>query len=323
LALQFSRRAMRDTGAISQFALTSTAPVGRNLSFSLTAERDTGTQTGGSNGLLATLNVAVGRSDASMGVRSGSDGTHQTLQVQRSPQGPYGLRYVASMDSGAGSSVNGLFEERTRYGDYDLQYSDSPASGFGEQLRASGGIILADGRAYATRPVTGSFALVEVPGLSGIHVYVENQDAGTTGRDGRLVVPDLIPNYGNVLRIEDSTAPLNASIQTVQKTVAPPARGGAVVVFPVEQLQALSGKLLVVDGNHSVVPAYGDLTIHSKTFDGESGIGTSGEFYLENVPAGAYDAHIIYAGGDCSFTLKAPDMHTMLVMMGTVRCVKS
>lgn len=323
LAVQFSRRAMRDSGTLSQLALSTTAPLGRDLSLSLTAERDTGTLSKASNSLLASLNVALGRSDASVGVRSGSDGTHETVQVQRSPQGMYGLRYVASMDSGAGSAVNGLLEERTRYGDYDLQYSDSASDGFGEQARASGGVVLAGGRVYATRPVTGSFALVEVPGLAGVHVYVENEDAGATDANGRLIVPDLIPNYGNVLRIEDSAAPLNASIQTVQKMVAPPARGGAVVLFPVERLQALSGKLIVVDGKRTLIPAYGDLTIHGKTFDAESGIGTNGEFYLENVPAGSYEARILYANGECEFTLNAPGANAMLVHLGTVRCVKS
>jgi len=171
--------------------------------------------------------------------------------------------------------------------------------------------------------VTGSFALVDIPDTSGIHIYLENQDVGKTNKHGKLLITGLLPNYGNSVRLEDADAPLNTSLQTEQKFVAPPPKGGAVITFPAVRLQALVGVLQVIVNGKPVVPADGELVLSGNGFDGRSDIGTGGEFYLENVPAGKYKALIRFAQGDCAFDLVAPASTEMLLNLGTVTCRKS
>jgi len=163
--------------------------------------------------------------------------------------------------------------------------------------------------------------LVELPGLPGVHVFLNNQDVGKTDARGRLLVPGLIPNYGNAVRISDDGAPLDASIQTLERTIAPPTRGGAVVTFPVTRLRALIGKLRVRLNGKIVTPSYGDVSIDGGDVHADSAIGDDGEFYLEDVPSGSYEALITYKQGTCRFVLKEPEEAGVLANLGTLECV--
>jgi len=157
--------------------------------------------------------------------------------------------------------------------------------------------------------------------VAGVHVYLNNQDMGKTDAHGRLLVPGLLANYGNLLRISDDGAPLDASIQTLERTIAPPIRGGAVVTFPVRRIRALVGKLRIRLHGAVVVPAYGDLSVDGGGVHADSAIGDDGEFYLEDVPSGTYQALITYKQGTCTFALKEPDEAGVLANLGTLECV--
>ena len=56
-----------------------------------------------------------------------------------------------------------------------------------------------------------------------------------------MIVPNLMPYYGNKLGIVDQDLPLDYEIQTTEKTIAPPYRGGAVVTFPAMRMRSPSG----------------------------------------------------------------------------------
>jgi hypothetical protein len=47
----------------------------------------------------------------------------------------------------------------------------------------------------------------------------------------------------------------------------------------------------------------------------------AGNFYLENVPPGAYAAEVQYATGVCTFQLVVKASGTSLAHVGTVRCI--
>ena len=162
---------------------------------------------------------------------------------------------------------------------------------------------------------------MDLPGVGGGHVFLNNQDVGKTDARGRLLVPGLLANYGNLLRISDDGAPLDASIQTLERTIAPPTRGGAVVTFPVRRIRALVGKLRVRLHGTLITPAYGDLSIDGGDVHTDSAIGDDGEFYLEDVPSGTYRALITYKQGTCRFALEEPDEPGVLANLGTLECV--
>jgi outer membrane usher protein len=164
---------------------------------------------------------------------------------------------------------------------------------------------------------------VQVPGVEGVRTLASNQEIGRTGRRGNLLVPDLLPYYGNLLAITDSDVSLDYEIGNVQMTIAPPYRGGAIARFPVRRIQRIVGSVLVAADGMDQPLAYGTLTV---TVDGEpvvSPLGAAGEFYFENVGPGRHAAMVTYAQGRCAFTLEVPLVEAPQVDLGTLRCTDS
>ena len=319
LTVQYFRRAMRDSGTSDEIALTDTIPVRRDVSLTLGTDRVTSTVTGSLFNVTASLNIGLGRTNVSTFTQGGT--THDNnVQVQQTSPNRYGLSYTALYDPSNGQTVDGSFLYATQYGNLAADYSRSPGAAFSDSVRLAGSLAFIGGGVYPTQPVTGAYALVEVPATAGIHVFLENQDMGKTNARGDLLVPNLLPNYGNALRIDDENAPLNASIQSLQRLIAPPAQAGAVVTFAAERLTALTGTLTVLLHGLAVVPQYGDLTLDGAGKHFESALGEHGEFYLEDVPSGTYRAHAVFREGSCDFSFRAPSTNEMLVKMGVLTC---
>ncbi|HET9393303.1 MAG TPA: fimbria/pilus outer membrane usher protein [Candidatus Rubrimentiphilum sp.] len=320
VGLQIFRRGDRDGGASSQIALTASSTIAKTFSLAVTVERDTNSTSGPHSSVVAMLTRPFGRLGASLTEKIDPLNGSTNLQVQASPKNLFGLGYIASVDSA--HTINGSFLYRSQYGDAGIDYSKGRGSVFTDTLRLSGGLALIGHGIYPTRAVTGSFALVDIPDTPGVHIYLENQDVGKTNKHGKILVTGLLPNYGNSIRLEDADAPLNTSLQTEQKLIAPPPKGGAVVTFPAVRLQALVGTLQVLDNGKVVIPADGEVLVSGNGFDTRSDIGTGGEFYLENIPPGKYKALIRYAQGECTFDLVAPSSTQMLLNLGTLQCRK-
>ena len=136
--------------------------------------------------------------------------------------------------------MDGELEYQTRFGRYDVlqQHVDGQAV---TTVNASGSIVGIGGRVFASRPVEQSFALVRVPGVSHVRAFMSNQEVGQTDGNGNLLVPNLLPYYGNHLSIADVDVPLDLSIGASEMTLAPPYRGGAVALFPVTRDQRPHG----------------------------------------------------------------------------------
>jgi outer membrane usher protein len=109
--------------------------------------------------------------------------------------------------------------------------------------------------------VRNGFALVEVPGLANIPAEWSNQVIGKTNRDGNVLIPNLLPYYGNQISIADNSVPINYSIDVDQKIISVPFRGGDFVSFPVHKVQQVTGGHTVEVGGKVVVPALGDLSV--------------------------------------------------------------
>lgn len=187
-------------------------------------------------------------------------------------------------------------------------------------LTVAAGIVAIGGGLHLSRPVQDGFALIHVPGVPGVRGSLDNQEVGRTDSRGKLLVPNLLPYYGNRLGIADQDIPIDYSIGFTERTVGPPVKGGSVVTFPARRVQAFVGSLVVEIDGRAVTPAYGQLTVTAEGQTYESPIGRDGEFYLENVPRGRHAAVIDHKDALCRFTLEPPASLASLVDMGTVRC---
>jgi outer membrane usher protein len=253
------------------------------------------------------------------GVRN-REATNAVLDVQRPLPLGTGFGYQFRGERGTRNAVSAAAQYQGSFGRYEVRHDDGVGALPTTTFNISGGLVAIGGGLYPTRPVRGSYALVQVPGVEGVRTLSSNQEIGRTGRKGSLLVPDLLPYYGNLLAITDSDVSLDFEIGSTQMTIAPPFRGGAIARFPVRRVQRIVGKVMVVTAGADQAAAFGTLRL---TVDGqlvESPLGAAGEFYFENVVPGRHEASVTHAQGSCVFTIDIPVVDGPLIGLGTVRC---
>ena len=321
---QYELTKMRDTGRTERLSLSTSVPVTRDVNVFVSAGRSRRIAGGdyaweGFAGLSYSL---PGGGIASLSHERMADGTTVTAaNVQRSL--PLGTGYGYQVDAAGGSGADrgrGLFQYQGPYGRYEASYERISGQNV-ETLSASGGIVMVGGAFSLSRAVGQSFALVRVPDVPGVTGFSSNQPVGTTNSRGDLLVPDILPYYGNRISIADVDVPLDYSIGETEKIVAPPYRGGALIVFPVQRARAVTGLLRLRRSGADVIPAYGTLafaSLEGKLVD--LPIGGNGEFFVENAAAGTHDAVIRYNGTNCHVRIVVPETKEQFSNLGTVTC---
>ena len=319
---QFSE--YRDAGLVDQALLSLSIRLGEKLSAFISLGE--GHQPRGSAGPTALISLNYFLGNATTGSVSYQQQPHNSgpsLSIQKAlPYGPgYGYRFETQTGQ-QGTQGSGTVQYQNDYGLYEADYGR-----VGNQditaLSAAGGVVAIGDRVFLTRPVEQGFALLRVPGVANVHGLLSNQDMGKTDSRGDLLIPNLLPYYGNILSVEPKDIPLDYEVGTAQKTIAPPNRGGAIVKFAVSRLDAFLGNLRVENAGRTVVPHPGQITVKVNGSEYVSPIGKNGEFYLENVPAGSHEALIEDDDGGCHFTIDFPDSKDPIVKLGTLTCQQS
>jgi outer membrane usher protein len=100
----------------------------------------------------------------------------------------------------------------------------------GVQGELSGSIVAADAGVFLARPVTDAFAVVDV-GAAGIPVMYQNRLVGTTGTNGKLLVPGLSSYQKNRVSIDPAKLPLDKVVEDTTALVSPARGSGVVVTF--------------------------------------------------------------------------------------------
>jgi outer membrane usher protein len=269
------------------------------------------------------ITAGASRSDRWGGDARGHGGTSQATLQQSLPLGPgLGYRLVASQGDNAINEATAQYQGAYGRIEADYQHEGWETDNRGTAtLTATGGLVLIGSRAYLTRPIQDSYALIRVPGVAGVHGLVSNQVVGTTDSKGDLLIPSMLHYYGNRVGIDDKDIPLDHDIEATERVIAPPTRGGAIVTFPVRRVQSVAGAVVIDDQGKSVLPAYGQLVVSVDKRETISPLDEAGNFYLENVPPGSYAAEVQYEAGTCAFSLAVPVGSTALVNVGTIRCI--
>jgi outer membrane usher protein len=321
LTLQHSESDGVDSVKESRTSLLGSARIARNAELVANFSRSRGAAGRGFEASLGVTMMFGAKTVASASALRTADGTTAAVfDVQRPLPVGTGFGYQVRGESGEQSTGSAVAQYQGAYGRYELRHDGigrAPSTTF----NISGGLVAIGGGLHATRAVRGSYALVQVPGVEGVRTLASNQEVGRTGRGGSLLVPDLLPYYGNLLSITDSDVSLDYEIGKVQMTIAPPYRGGAIARFPVRRIQRIVGRITLVEqGGASQPAAYGTLTM---TVAGEpvvSPLGAAGEFYLENVGPGRYEAAVTHAGGTCTIAIEIPAVDGPHIELGTVSC---
>lgn len=242
------------------------------------------------------------------------------LDVQRGI--PVGTGYGYRLQAQAGPDVRALdavADYRGNYGIYQFGYTrvdDQDAT----RAQVAGGVAYLGGGWHPARPIQNGYALIKVPDVGGVTAYIDNQEIGETSRNGYLLLPEMLPYYGNRIRIDERDIPFDYGIGPTERVIAPPYRGGAVVDFEVKRARRFLGTVALDTPAGQVVPEFGDLSVTTPRGLVSSPIGRGGAFYLEDLPAGDVTATVTYKGRTCDFTMRIPAGEQAEVDLGALRC---
>lgn len=183
----------------------------------------------------------------------------------------------------------------------------------------NGGLVLASGGLFASRPVYGSFAVVNTGGVAGVPVSLFNSPAGKTNRSGRLLVPHLHPFRENRLNIDITALPADMQATVHQAVAVPSAGSGVAVDFPLKRFQAAAWSLRSADGQW-LVP--GSNLINQ---DGQAVavVGFDGRVFVESLHEGRNTFTAIQPDGQsCHFSIdyRLPE-NPWLPDLGEITCL--
>jgi len=317
LSLQLTAASWRDRGRSTRAQLAASWRGGRHWFMTSTLGAAQELEATPSVQGFVGLTMILGRhTSGGAGYQRHGTSDQGSVSVQHSAPAGDGFGYRASATVGEHASARASADLQAPHGVYSASI-DAVDGDLGARVGVAGGVVFIGGRVFATRPVQQSFALLRVPGVAGVRGYVNNHEIGRTDRHGDLMVPSLLPYYGNRIAVNDHDIPFDRTMPTLERTIAPPDRGGVVVRFTAPRMFLVRGRLRVGAGD---VPAYGELTLARAAGDVSSPIGRDGEFELDGVSAGRHDARVEWSGGTCALVVEAPDRDAGIVDLGTLRC---
>jgi outer membrane usher protein len=232
--------------------------------------------------------------------------TSASAGLQRSLGLGDGIGYRLQAD---GQSADAALQAQNAHGQWTAQVRRIDGNG-SAMFDAAGALVFIGGKAFFSRPVEQSFALVEVPGVEGVRTYLQHQEVGRTDRDGDLLVPGLLPYLGNALGVEQLDVPLRFDLGHADELVSVPRRGGALVRFPVRTLRAVAGR----------VPQHplGTISVDQVA----SPLGKNGEFFFEQLSPGEHRARVVSDAGSCVVVLRVPPAGSV-TQVGDLSCEAS
>ena len=317
LSLDYGASRMRDAGVTDFLQARADVRLTGRSSFFLSAGRS---RTAGQDATVETTASFVYTFDEMTTVNSSATSrggvASAAASAQRGLPPGEGVGYVVQGESGASEHVAAQLQANAPFGHYEASFqrfgNDNAMS-----ATAAGSLVVLGQRLFLARPVQDGFAVLRVPGLPGVRGYLNNVEVGTTDSRGDLLVPNLLPYYGNRLSIRDSDVPMEYEVGRVERLVASPYRGGALVEFDVRKIQSVTG-VLEVDGGG--VPAFGELQLAAPDKGIQSPIAGDGRFWLDGVPVGTHELSVEFRGGTCTARIDVPESAGALFDVGRLRC---
>lgn len=245
------------------------------------------------------------------------------IEVQHATPLAGGAGYDANVYPSGRMLSAGRLAVRSSIGNLDMDYDLARDGSLSGAAALSGGVVFAGKYAHVSQPIADSFALVKVAGGERVEVLVDNQDVGTTDRNGFLVLPDVRSYYGERIGIVRDGGPVNLNVSSNDQEIVVASRRGAVAEFNASIVTAIIGKVTVSENGRKTIPVFGKLSLASTNGTTSSDLDGAGRFYFEDMAPGKYAATIRYGGGECRFTLAVPHTTTIEQNIGEFTCVGS
>ncbi|HWR98632.1 MAG TPA: fimbria/pilus outer membrane usher protein [Candidatus Methanoperedens sp.] len=190
-------------------------------------------------------------------------------------------------------------------------------------LSAAGALYATGGHVGLGRPVSDSFAIVQVgreKGLPGVRVYQGGSERGATAADGTLLLPEVGSYVHNQISIEPKDIPLDYSLEQIMRVISPAERSGSVVLFNAARYQAVTGRLAVTEHGARRPIEYLEISVRAGKRAWSMPSGKDGEFFLENAGSGAVFLSFRDRGAERSCAIVIPPSEEVIVDIGEVHC---
>ena len=311
----------RDTGPHAQMSLIGNAQISRSVSLQLVGTRSDNQVGQTQYEAFATLNFALaGNHTASLNAHATSISSDATASVTKPIIGTTGFGYQASATYGPTRRYVAALQAQTSFIHADASYFNENGRSH-SVIDGSGTLVYMEGAGvFASRPIDQSFAVAVVPGVADASAYLNNQEIARTNAAGVAFLPNLLPYYGNRVRVDDPDLPNDLEIEDGEVIVAPPPHGGAKIVFQSRRLRLVRGKL---DPRGLPLEAvqYGTLTVMVDGKAWASPIGVGGEFELDGLPEGTWPGRVEGESGSCVLTLRVARSQRAITDLGHTPCI--
>jgi outer membrane usher protein len=282
-----------------------------HMSFYVTEFKDL--DNSGSSGLQGGVTIPLGRR-TSASISGSSSGSGQ-VQVQQSAVRIGDWGYQGYISEGNGSHEFGQVEYKSPAGLLTAGV-DQTGRTTTARLEAQAAISLVDKRLFPSNTIYDSFAVVDTGAVEHVHVYQENRDVGTTGKSGRLLVPDMRAFDVNHLGIEPNDVPADATLGTDKRVVRPQDRSGVVVRFPIQFSHAALLKLVDTAGAPLPVGATATLRATGAVVP----VGYDGDAYVESLGSHNELSVELPNGRRCSVVFDYKPVPGDIPSIGPLRC---
>ena len=248
-----------------------------------------------------------GRSD------TGPDQT--VLQVQRSA--PPGEGYGYRLQAGINAPQQAALLAQYAAGQARLEAAQFNGNS-SARVSFSGALASMDNQWFATRRINESFAVVTVPGMSQVRVYVDNQFAARTNSKGVAFLPRLHAYLPNHVTIEQLDLAFDTQIDALRMNPVPAWRSGVAIEFPVRRITAAMLRIVTADGLPVPVGAVATLPDNAEEFP----VGRDGQAYL----TGLQPHNIVtlrWHDQQCSVVLPYVGVEGSVPYLGEFTCVST
>lgn len=176
------------------------------------------------------------------------------------------------------------------------------------EAAVSGAVVGLDGYVGATRQVSDGFALARlgVP-QGGIDIFLNSQVQGKTDKNGDLLIPNVGAFGRQDISLEDKQLSMEYNLARKRITIAPAYKSGTLVEFGGRKLRALSGMAWRVEGGIRKAVASQTWSLSGPAGLVQIETAPSGDFYLDDAPAGSYRGKLQLDGRAYTCRMDVPE----------------
>jgi outer membrane usher protein len=320
LGLGFARVNSYDQGTLSTFSANYSIRVGErsSLSFNMVRVKGQAGSTGSATSVGVSFLMPLEKQltlSASTSHRNGQTDGYVSANQGMSDTTGLSWRTLAGRRTGQSYAEGGLYYQ----GNKGTVTADLNASSGQQTVRlgAQGGLVAIDGQVFASRQVQDSFALVEVPGYADVGVGFQGTILARTNKDGKALVPRLLPYQANSIRLDPSELPISAELDSIEQVVVPGNRNGVIVKFPVRSGRGALIKIVFDDGEPAPAGAEIELIGDKQEFF----VARRGEAFVTGLQA-TNQLRLKWEGASCTFAVDLPPATTQddIARVGPLKC---